>query len=159
MSIRHPKESDHLRIISVIKDWWQGRDVTQSVPRLFLNHFKSTSFIAEEDGLMIGFLIGFFSPDHADMGYIHFVGVHPDFQGKGLGKKLYQMFFDACLKHNRNIVQSCTAPINKGSIAFHMHLGFRIISSGHSIENIPVALDYNRPGDTKVLFEKRLNAL
>ncbi|MCD4674838.1 MAG: GNAT family N-acetyltransferase [Desulfobacula sp.] len=156
MNIQHPKESDHPRIISVMKGWWKGRDLTHALPRLFLIHFKSTSFIVEHDEKLIGFLIGFFSPDHLDQGYIHFAGVHPDFQGKGLGKKLYFLFFKKCLKENRTLVRSCTSPVNKGSIAFHKRLGFQIIPSDQSIDDVPVSLDYSKPGDTKVLFKKIL---
>ncbi len=156
MDIRHPTEADHLKIISVMKDWWGGRDLRQSVPRLFLIHFTSTSFIAEKNGELVGFLIGFFSPDHETVGYIHFAGIHPDFQRKGLGKKLYHLFFETCKKKGRHIIQSCTAPVNKNSIAFHTKLGFQILPSENKTDGIFIHLDYNRPGDEKVLFEKTL---
>ncbi|MBU2627787.1 MAG: GNAT family N-acetyltransferase [Proteobacteria bacterium] len=156
MEIHHPQESDHPRIINVMTEWWKGRDLTSSLPRLFLMHFKSTSFIAEHENKLVGFLIGFFSADHETMGYIHFAGVHPTFQGQGLGKKLYHLFFEHCLKDNRSIVRSCTSPVNKESIAFHKRLGFHIMPSDHLMDDVPVHLDYSMPGDAKVLFKKIL---
>ena len=43
-------------------EWWGGRDLTAMLPKLFLNHFNDTSFVAENNDRMIGFLIGFLSP-------------------------------------------------------------------------------------------------
>lgn len=44
--------------------------------KLFFEHFTHTSFIAEKNGELIGFLIGFLSQPHTDEAYIHFVGIH-----------------------------------------------------------------------------------
>ncbi|GIO02197.1 GNAT family N-acetyltransferase [Brevibacillus laterosporus] len=46
------------------------------LPKLFFEHFTHTSFIAEKNGELIGFLIGFLSQIHTDEAYIHFVGIH-----------------------------------------------------------------------------------
>ncbi|WP_254068526.1 GNAT family N-acetyltransferase [Brevibacillus sp. 7WMA2] len=49
------------------------------LPKLFFEHFTYTasfSFIAEKNGELLGFLIGFLSQTHRDEAYIHFVGIH-----------------------------------------------------------------------------------
>ncbi|MCR8987876.1 GNAT family N-acetyltransferase [Brevibacillus laterosporus] len=46
------------------------------LPKLFFEHFTHISFIAEKNGELIGFLIGFLSQIHTDEAYIHFVGIH-----------------------------------------------------------------------------------
>jgi hypothetical protein len=53
-------------------------------------------------------------------------------------------------------VKACTSPVNKGSIEFHKKLGFEIAKGDAEIDGIQVTLDYNRPNDPKVLFEKRI---
>lgn len=78
ITIRHAHPSDHHAIISVMVDWWDGRDLRSSLPKQFLRHFSNTSFIAEDHTGLCGFLIGFLSPSVTDEGYIHFVGIHPD---------------------------------------------------------------------------------
>ncbi len=156
IQIRNATPSDHQNIISVIPDWWGGRDLTNSVPKLLLIHFSPTSFIAEIQSEICGFLIGFFSQTFPDEGYIHFAGVHPVLRKRGLAQRLYQKFFDACLSDSRTIVRACTAPINKVSIDFHQHMGF-FIEPGNSVKNgMPITIGYLNNEDEKVIFKKRL---
>lgn len=156
MKIRNALPSDHSRIISVMKDWWGGRDLRKALPKLFLTHFCNTSFLVEKEDELVAFLVGFFSQSMPTHAYIHFAGVHPEFQKTGIGTTLYHKFFQKCLENDRTIVQSCTSPVNKGSIAFHQKMGFEIVEGNGDIQGIPVFLDYNYPGDTKVLFKNNI---
>ena len=153
-TIRKAEPSDHDKIISALQAWWGGRDLTAMLPKLFLNHFNQTSFVIENKGQMIGFLIGFMSPALKDEAYVHFMGVHPDFRKKGLGQTLYKHFFDLCRTNGRTIVRACTSPVNRDSVAFHEKIGFQVESGDDEIDGIPVTRDYNRPGDHKVRFTK-----
>ena len=52
------------------------------LPRLWFQHFTGTSWIAEDDeGRIVGFLVGFVSPDRPDEAYIHMVGTSPNHRG------------------------------------------------------------------------------
>jgi len=144
--LRTAAAADYDRIIVVLDDWW-GRPVRQALPRLFLDHFHATSFVAERDGDLAGFLIGFMSPSLPGAAYIHFVGVHPHFRGNGLARVLYQRFFELAAADGRRVVSAVTAPRNTGSIAFHTAMGFTVT------EPIP---GYDGPSSGKVLFERRL---
>ena len=154
ITIRKAKLSDHASIISALKDWWGGRDLTPMLPKLFLNHFYDTSFVIESRNMMIGFLIGFLSPSIKNEAYVHFMGIHPDFRKKGLGKTVYERFFEICREQKRTIVRACTSPVNTGSIAFHRKIGFQIEPGDDEIDEIPVTRNYNRPDDHKVLFKR-----
>lgn len=101
----------------------------------------------------MAFLIGFLSQSKPNEGYIHLVGVHPDYRGMGLGEFLYHRFFQICKANNRDTIRSCTSPVNKGSIEFHKKIGFNILKGNAEVDGIQVSLDYNHPGDPKVLFE------
>lgn len=59
VEIRHLRSSDHRPVVAVVDEWWGGRQMASMLPQLFFDHFTSTSFVAERDGLMIGFLVGF----------------------------------------------------------------------------------------------------
>jgi ribosomal protein S18 acetylase RimI-like enzyme len=157
LRIRTAAPSDHAAIMAVMPDWWGGRDIRASLPKVFLMHFWNTSFIMENDrGEMIGFLIGFLSPANDREAYIHFAGIHPNYRRQGLGEMLFKRFFELSRENGRMIVRSCTSPVNKGSIAFHTRMGFAIEQGDGVVDGTPVTLDYNRPGDPKVLFIKHL---
>lgn len=123
------------------------------LPKLFLVHFCDTSFIIEKSEDLMAFLIGFLSQSKTNQGYIHLVGVHPDYRGMGLGEFLYHRFFQICKANNRDTIRSCTSPVNKGSIEFHKKIGFNILKGNAEVDGIQVSLDYNGPNDPKVLFE------
>ncbi|WP_018933104.1 GNAT family N-acetyltransferase [Gracilibacillus lacisalsi] len=156
MEIRLVKSSDYNNISPLINDWWGGRQMSDMLPKLFFVHFNNTSFIAEKDSEIIGFLIGFLSQSYANEAYIHFVGVHPDFRKYGIGKQLYKEFFHVVQKHDRNIVRAVTSPVNKVSIAYHKKMGFEIEEGDSEVGGVPVHTSYDGSDQGRVLFKKYL---
>jgi len=156
ITIRNGTPDDYERITKLMPSWWNGRDLTGMVLKIFFVHFRDTIFIAEEDGEMVGFLMGFFSQYYTDQAYIQFAGIHPDWRKRGLGRILVERFLDACRKKGRTTVRSSTAPINKDSIAFHTRLGFQIEPGDGEVSGFPVVMDYHRKNEPKVSFIKVL---
>ncbi|UGB28791.1 GNAT family N-acetyltransferase [Metabacillus sp. B2-18] len=156
MEIRNVKSSDYYIISPLINEWWGGRQMSDMLPKMFFDHFNNTSFIAENDGQIIGFLIGFLSQSNTDTAYIHFVGVNPDYRKKHIGKQLYNEFFKVVKKNNRNVVRAVTSPVNKVSIAYHLKMGFAIQNSDKEVDGVPVFSDYDGPNQDRVLFVKRI---
>ena len=148
MEIRHANPSDYGRVIQHVNAWWGGREMAPMLPKLFFLHFEGTSFVAEDDeGRLIGFLIGFLSQTDPEEAYIHFVGVAPEQRGSGIGRELYERVFAAVAESGRSRVRCVTSPATEGSVAFHESLGF-------AVER--VATDYDGPGEDRVLFVKQL---
>jgi GNAT superfamily N-acetyltransferase len=141
VTIRALRPSDYRPVISVIDDWWGGRHMADMLPRPFFEHFTDTSFAAERDGELVGFLVGFKSQSRRGEAYIHFVGIHPDERGRGLGRRLYERFFAAV--RGCEVVRAVTSPVNRGSVEFHRRMGFEV--------------DHG-DGQDHVRFMKRLNA-
>ena len=141
MLIRPAEPADYGRVIAVIDEWWGGRQMTAMLPKLFFVHFRDTSFVAEDDGALAGFLCGFRSQTFEDEAYVHFVGVDPAQRGSGLGRELYQRFFDAVAP--RSVVRAVTAPVNERSVAFHRAVGFEVDR---------VDEDYDGRGQSRVLL-------
>jgi ribosomal protein S18 acetylase RimI-like enzyme len=149
ITIRHAKSSDYGRVIGRINVWWGGRDMAPILPKLFFLHFEGTSFVAEDESDdLVGFLCGFLSQTAGDEAYIHFVGVTPDERGEGLGRTLYERFFEEVRSQGRSVVRCVTSPVNESSVAFHEALGFEVDR---------VVSDYDGPGEDRVLLVKRLN--
>lgn len=157
LKIRKSRPSDHENVISVMPNWWEGRDLTSAVLKIFFVHFGNTTYIAELNDDMVGFLVGFLSQSDESVGYIHFAGVHPNHRKIGVGRFLYQKFYDFCIARNRSIIKSCTSPINKLSIDFHLRMGFVIEPGDGVVDGVPVTMNFLRKNDPKVLFRKELN--
>jgi ribosomal protein S18 acetylase RimI-like enzyme len=148
VEIRHAEPADYGRVIGRVNAWWGGRDMAPMLPRLFFVHFEGTSYVVDDgDGQLAAFLIGFLSQTDPDEAYIHFVGVSPEHRGGGLGRQLYERFFDEARAAGRTRVRCVTSPLNEGSVAFHEALGFT---------SERVAHDYDGPGEDRVLFVKTL---
>jgi len=154
--IRNVKPSDHEKVVSVIPQWWNGRDLSSTALKIFFVHFNDTSFIAEISGELAGFLIGFMSQSEKNVGYAHLGGVHPEYRKAGIARLLLHEFIQACKINNRSVVKSCTAPVNKLSIDFHKQMGFTIEQGDGTIEGVPVTLDYLGKNNHKVLFKKEI---
>ncbi len=148
MEIRHAEPADYGRVIGRLNAWWGGRDMAPMLPRLFFVHFEGTSYVVDDgDGQLAAFLIGFLSQTDGEEAYIHFVGVSPEHRGGGLGRRLYERFFEDARAAGRTRVTCVTSPVNEGSVAFHEALGFT---------SERVAHDYDGPGEDRVLFVKTL---
>ncbi|HEX4090035.1 MAG TPA: GNAT family N-acetyltransferase [Trebonia sp.] len=146
ITLRTATPDDFDPIIAVVDDWW-GRPIRRALPRVFLDHFYATSTVAEADGALAGFLIGFLSPSQPDAAYIHFIGVDPARRGDGLARTLYERFFALAAADRRSVVRAITAAHNTRSIAFHTAMGFTVS---------PPIPDYDGDGAAKVVFERAL---
>lgn len=156
MEIRLVKGSDYYAISPLIDEWWGGRQMTDMLPKLFFDHFTNTSFVAEMEGEIIGFLIGFLSQTYSNEAYIHFVGVHPEYRKQNIGKKLYNEFFNEIKQDGRKIVRCVTSPVNKVSIAYHIKMGFEIAKGDKTLDGVSVNTNYDGPNQDRVLFVKEL---
>jgi ribosomal protein S18 acetylase RimI-like enzyme len=159
MEIRNVTENDYSIISGVLNSWWGGRHMTEMLPRLFFQHFQDTSFcMLDDNDNIVGFLIGFISQSRSNEAYIHFVGVHPEYRGMGIGGTLYKHFFETLLERFTRIIITCvTSPINTTSIAFHQKMGFVIQPSGFLQEDIPVFKNYDGGDQDRIVFKKKLS--
>ena len=120
------------------------------IPRLFFEHFPSTTVVATlpggGGGEPGGFLCGFQSEADSACAYIHFVGVDPDLRGTGVGRSLYEWFFARARTLGCQRVQCVTSPVNTPSAAFHRALGF----------DAELVADYDGPGEPRLKLTRTL---
>jgi ribosomal protein S18 acetylase RimI-like enzyme len=156
---RRPEEADHRRLVGLVDEWWGGRRLHPLFPRLWFQHFTGTSWIAEDGtGAPVGFLVGFVSPDHPDRAYVHLVATSPNHRRRGLGRMLYERFFDDVSRGGARQVSAVTWPGNRLSINFHRAMGFRV-DDGPGTQRLygtPAYADYDAAGDDKVVFIRDL---
>jgi ribosomal protein S18 acetylase RimI-like enzyme len=144
--IRAARPDDYDALAAVVDEWW-GRPVLGSLPRMFLELFHTTSLVVDGKHEPDAFLVGILSPSDPGRAYIHFVGVAPQARQRGLGRQLYEAFFELARSGGRSSVLAVTSPANKGSVAFHQTMGFTVTG--------PV-VDYHGPGRDLMVFERTL---
>jgi ribosomal protein S18 acetylase RimI-like enzyme len=131
VNVRTAVESDYKLVIGVLVDWWDGRDLRSKVCEDLFHHFNNTCFIVEdENGELIGFLLGYLSQTFHKEAYISWIGVHPGHRNKGIARMLYERFYEIARKNGRTFVTSYTALVNIKSMQWHKHMGFSVKEDG-----------------------------
>jgi ribosomal protein S18 acetylase RimI-like enzyme len=154
ITFRRPTEDDYVPIVRVVDDWWGGRNLSQLLPRLWLQHFTGTSWLAEgPDAKIAGFLVGFLSPDHHDTAYCHMIATNPNLRRRGLGVALYERFFEDARGAGRTHVKAVTWPGNRVSLSFHRSIGFEI-DDGPGSQNL-----YGTPSQAGYDFDREDRAI
>ena len=69
----HP--GDAAAVTGAIDTWWPKVHIVHGVCPQLLEHMGDTCVIAEDDGVLVGFLIGYLSQRRPDAGYVHYAGV------------------------------------------------------------------------------------
>ena len=109
-------KADYDHIVQVIDRWWGGPTSALAHP-LFFYELGSLARVVESDGVLVGFLFGFVAEASPRTGYVHLVGIHPDFRRRGVGKVLYQAFEEDCRNLSCTRLKAVTTSGNEGSIA------------------------------------------
>jgi ribosomal protein S18 acetylase RimI-like enzyme len=149
---------DFDRVVEVIDHWWGGPIGTFAHP-IFFYELGQQALVVEQGAEMIGFLLGFTIPharrsdaasdgkDSPDRtGYVHLVGIHPDYRRRGVGRLLYDRFTESCRSAGCARMKAITTSGNEGSIRFHVALGW----------NVQEVDDYAGPGRRRIVFTKPL---
>jgi ribosomal protein S18 acetylase RimI-like enzyme len=157
--LRRPTEADYGPIVSVVDEWWGGRQMHPLLPRLWFQHFTGTSWVAEAaDGQVVGFLVGFVSPDHPDEAYIHMVASDPAIRRRGVGRTLCERFCDDVRGRGVQRVKAITWPGNRASVGFHTAMGFEASSGPGTrlMEGTPAYPGYDYELEDRVAFVREI---
>lgn len=146
MQTRKITKADFDQIVEVIDRWWGGPISTFAHP-IFFYELGDNALIAEEDGRLIGFLLGFIHFADPKTGYVHLVGIHPDYRRRGVGRVLYAEFTDRCRSIGCKRMKAIATLGNEGSIRFHEAVGWRAAE----VE------DYAGPGRRRIVFTRDLD--
>lgn len=145
MITRQLGKADYDHIVQVIDRWWGGPTSALAHP-LFFYELGQLARVVESDGIMVGFLFGFVTPGDARVGYVHLVGIHPDFRRRGVGKVLYQAFEEDCRNLGCVRLKAVTTPGNEASIGFHQATGWQVA----------LIEDYAGPARARIVFTREL---
>ena len=145
MEIRGMSKRDFDSIVSEIDKWWGG-PVAHLAHPVFFYEFGDSALVAEDGGEIVGFLFGFMAPTAPPVGYVHLVGVRPDWRNRHLGQQLYERFMATCRARGVRKLRAVAAVADERSKKFHERLGF-------SSREEP---DYAGSGRARVVFSRDL---
>ncbi len=152
MQTRRITKNDFDEIVEVIDRWWDGPINTFAHP-IFFYELGEQALAIEEDGQLIGFLLGFIAHEPASgskvssrTGYVHLVGIHPEYRRRGVGRRLYDSFTDECIRAGCERLKAITTLGNEGSQRFHLAVGW----DASEVE------DYAGPGRKRIVFTRDL---
>ena len=142
MNTRPLVKADYDHIVRVIDEWWGGPTSALAHP-IFFYELGELARVAEADGKMVGFLFGF---PTGDCGYVHMVGIHPEYRRRGVARALYASFEAECRARGCKRLKAINTLGNEGAVRFHEALGFR----AETVE------DYAGPNRARFVFSKEL---
>jgi GNAT superfamily N-acetyltransferase len=145
MIFRGITKADFDYIVSVLDRWWGGPAGERAHP-VFFYELGDLAVVAEENGEVVGFLLGFLTPAAPPVAYVHLVGISPDHRRRGVGKDLYEHFAERARGAGARRLKAITTVGNDGSIRFHEALGFQASEDA----------DYAGAGRSRVVFTKDL---
>ncbi len=101
INIREMSEEDVEAILDIERETkGSHRSVTYApVPDSCIGGEVGTSIVAEDDGRIIGFILARIvrSPiELSDVAWIELIGILPDYQGRGIGKRMVETWKDRC---------------------------------------------------------------
>ena len=83
-------------------------------------------FVAENKGEIIGFILAYETlPFHGTL-FIHYIGINPAYQGKGIGLLLFKRIIKKAKENDIRVIQSLINIDNLPSIKLHKKAGFKI---------------------------------
>lgn len=80
--------------------------------------------VYEIEGKVVGFATYFYSSPTT--GHVELLAIAPDYQSKGLGKKMMEHIQNECMHNNAQYIQLYVYPSNPKAIDFYKHLGFGV---------------------------------
>ena len=154
MKIEQMTAAVYEQIVDELPDYW-GDDRTRGLHHpMFVHEFRETAFAIRIGQMAAAYLLGFVARDNR-YGYIHLAAVRGSHRRRGMGRALYQHFFEYCRARDVRLVKAITRPGNRFSIQFHKRMGFRLF--GETIEHgVPVIKNYSGHREDRVVMFRRL---
>jgi len=119
--IEELKNSELNEFRKLVKEVFNNYDTTYVLKAL--GHVKT--YIAKYEDKIVGFIETYMTRiDNTRVGVIYYIGVHPKFRKKGVGKALVTYAISHFRKHNAKIVLASTRTWNIEARNFFKNLGF-----------------------------------
>jgi ribosomal protein S18 acetylase RimI-like enzyme len=106
-------------IEKALEQWWSEASFQASIPNA-----AACNLVAEQDGHIVGMLLGTVNPREDGQVHLFKLYIHPDHFGQGIGKQLWQTYLQH-LTPGVKRVDLDVEPQNARAIQFYTRLGFQ----------------------------------
>ena len=135
ITLRPATPCDAAAILAIYAPYVENTTVSFELPAPSLVEFTARIaeicaeypyLVAEENGVIVGYAYAHRHKERAAYGWNAELSVYlaPDFQGRGIGKRLYRALMELLARQNVRNVYGCVTMPNEKSAALHHSLGF-----------------------------------
>lgn len=160
VTVRSADQNDYLSVYEFVSTCPPLEHYYEHFYKIILRYFGDTCFIAEENGRIVGFLLGFFSQKHKKTCFLWQIGVALSHRGKGISSLLLEAVEKKCLDRGIQRIELTVDPENIKSKKFFEKMGFHNASENEGnileIGGTIAVKDYYKPGRHFILYEKKL---
>ncbi|MFC4376372.1 diaminobutyrate acetyltransferase [Nocardia halotolerans] len=115
--LRHPRSGDGAQLWRIVRDS-QVLDVNSSYAYLlWCRDFAATSLVAESDGQVVGFVIGYVRPEAPETLFVWQIAVDTEFRGRGMAAKILHGLLDSVADAGVTTLETTISPGNTASQA------------------------------------------
>jgi diaminobutyrate acetyltransferase len=161
--IRKAREDEFLNVYRFISSCGVLETYGEHFFRIVIRYFGSTSYLAEQDGRIVGYMWGFITQEDPETFFLWQIGVDPATRGDGIGGLILEEAEKELAARGCKRIELTIDPTNRPSQRLFEKRGYRNISADHGktieVEGVEAIVDYYRPNGHFSLYEKRLAAL
>lgn len=124
-TLRAPTVDDGARIWRIARDSQVLDTNTSYAYLMWCRDFAATSVVAEIDGVVAGFVIGYRRPQAPDVLFVWQVAVDHAYRGRGLGVAMLERLMNNCVAQGVSTLETTISDDNAASIAMFGSLARR----------------------------------
>ena len=159
-TLRKAKEERFLNVYEFVSRCNLLENYPEHFYKIMLRYFGNSCFVADYNGNIVGFVLGFVSQVHDKTYFLWQIGVDKSMRGKGIGKMLLEKVEKEVRKLGCNRIELTIDPKNMSSKRLFEKIGYLNISSkeGRLIDVMgnTAVKDYYKPGRHFMVYEKKL---
>ena len=160
VTIRKVKEEEFLNVYEFVSRCNLLENYAEHFYKIMLRYFGNSCFIADYNGGIVGFVLGFVSQIHDKTYFLWQVGIDKSVRREGIGKMLLETAEKEMRKLGCNRIELTIDPKNIPSKRLFEKMGYINVSSKEGklikvMENTAVK-DYYKPGRHFMLYEKNI---
>jgi L-2,4-diaminobutyric acid acetyltransferase len=160
MHFRKPNESDFERVYDFVSACKPLESYAVHFYKIMLRYFRNTCLVAEENNVIVGFVLGFVSQVDPKTYFLWQIGVSPEKQGQGIGNRLLTEMESLLKKTRVGRMELTVDPENITSQKLVEKTGFVVVSQKEkdsiSVHDKMALKDYYGQGRHFILYEKKV---